>query len=118
LTPRYGDLDTLRPYVYRPKHRTRRNGEHNRTSGNDSTWRADTQAALNGDYDANGIPSIQIVNDAGTQLVDQAALERWVNRVVPNVLGVSLQPDRTFSKINQAQDTDHAPIGFDADIPY
>lgn len=44
--PRYGDIETLKPYTYKPKHRTRTNGESNRTSGNASTWRADTKIKL------------------------------------------------------------------------
>jgi len=154
LTARYGDLETLKPYVYKPKHRTRRNGEHNRTSGNASTWRADTKAAIKerlaplalpgmqefidslsddylniyrdsanyapGDYDANGVPSIQIVDDAGTQLVDQAALERWVDRVLPGLIGgtVHIDAPRVLRQVQPPIDNDHAPTGFDADIPY
>lgn len=43
-TSRYGDLDRLKPYTYKPKQRTRSNGEHNRASGNASSWRKDTKA--------------------------------------------------------------------------
>lgn len=93
--PRYGDLDQLKPYVYRPKHRTRSNGESNRTSGNASSWRKDTKAA------SNGTPAEAPADPpADTQL-----------SMHPSLIGA-------FRKIEPPIDDNFAAYGFDDNLPY
>lgn len=97
LTARYGDLDTLKPYKYKPKQRTRRNGEHNRTSGNASTWRKDVKQQLA----PLALPGMQEFIDA-----------------LPDDAPAVLDHIHSFRKVIAPQDVDHAPTGFDADLPY
>jgi len=89
-TPRYGDIETLKPYTYKPRHRTRSNGESNRTSGIQSTWRQATKAAIN-------INTIDVAIAPGSI----------------SVLGVQL-----YRQVDPPIDIDHAPTGFDDDLPY
>lgn len=90
LTPRYGDIETLKPYTYKARQRTRRNGESNSTSGNASTWRADTLQAYR-------------------SLPDD--IEPLALAMPHSLIGV-------FRQVNAPIDNDHAPTGFDADLPY
>lgn len=108
---RYGDLNTLHPFSYKPKERTRSNGESNRVGGSASNWRNDTQARLT------------IIDDPITPIVAPAELARWVDQVdsVARAVAAANGVPSTlinFRKIDPPVDNDHTPTGFDDDIPY
>lgn len=109
--PRYGDLSTLSPYKYRPKHRKRSNGESNRTSGSASTWREDVKARK------AAPPGIQITDDRGDYAVSAEQLTEWIDRTLPGVLGGTLHLSPGF-KQRQPPPEDDRDVGFDADLPY
>jgi hypothetical protein len=95
-TLRYGDLETLPPYQYKPKHRKRSNGESNRASGSASTWRADTKAAAP--------PSTP-------------AIDRLADRVAADIGAATDVPIEVARGWLAGALRDSIDYGFDADIP-
>lgn len=118
VTPRYGDFERLKPYEYKPKHRTRSNGESNRTSGNAASWHQDTKARLT----AQEAQPLTLPDDAKQFIEERAANERLIASALGVPADVLFTPLATLHapyKQNQPpQDSDHTPIGFDADPPF
>lgn len=89
---RYGDLDRLAPYKYKPRNRTRSNGESNRTSGSASKWREAIKASrtLPDDIDPATLRTIPF------EQIDPAYPGADVTRIRVVMGGIYRLPDGTL----------------------